>query len=623
MIHQCRELGEYYRKKENPEDDALAQFANDPGAKFGNRVLLLQFSQDGLDDVTVKGYQPSDRLRFLYRKGPPNKWDATPTSGMPAWKPDKAGDFAKKVGTRLARLGNSIRSVQSSALAGVPSWEKSALDVMSEQLLGGSTRAHIIDILKQRHTNPKDRAFLSVAWLPLGEERPKYVGDFEAFRRALNQFADDGRSRARPGEDGIKGVAECAICGASDAEVTPPPPVYSPPLYTTDKPGSISGGFDKSESWRNCPTCRNCYEQIDFARERIKKDLSFNFYGFKYLVLPLAIMPKPSEFFDFLDQLDDARVNKKSAKKLISAEDDLSIILAQEDNRLQFDLLFFKSDPQSFRPALYIAGMLPSRFRELFDAKEAVESHPWCKPPSPKPFHSEPFTFKELHEVFYSGHKGTAFADDFLAATRAALEKTRAPYARLLQAGMRWVREDRLDGRAWEWRIAHLFRSLLFFEKLIPVEGKSIPMNVDYGDTEQADRVQKLFAQAPGKLKQDPAAQAAFLVGACCGRIETIQNSARGFAPYSSNAPFASKLKGFRLNEHDVRMLFPAAKEKAAAYGEEQERKVAGLLQCAGSALFASPDQWALSPDEVSYFVALGHALRPRLAKTDEETSGA
>jgi hypothetical protein len=65
------------------------------------------------------------------------------------------------------------------------------------------------------------------------------------------------------------------------------------------------------------------------------------------------------------------------------------------------------------------------------------------------------------------------------------------------------------------------------------------------------------------------------------------------------------------LNQADVQRLFVAAKEKAKAYGEE---KVAGLLECAAVALAASPEPWALSPDEVSYYFALGHALRPRFA---------
>lgn len=140
-------------------------------------------------------------------------------------------------------------------------------------------------------------------------------------------------------------------------------------------------------------------------------------------------------------------------------------------------------------------------------------------------------------------------------------------------------------------------------------------MSVDYGNSEQADRVRGVLGQASGRLQTDPAAQAAFLVGACCSRIEMIQQHVRGAAP------FAGKLKGFRLSQPDVQRLFVAAKDKAKAYGPDEEKKVSGLLDCAAAALAATPERWPLSPDEVSYFFALGHALRSRFAKDAENVS--
>lgn len=142
-------------------------------------------------------------------------------------------------------------------------------------------------------------------------------------------------------------------------------------------------------------------------------------------------------------------------------------------------------------------------------------------------------------------------------------------------------------------------------------------MNVDYGESEQAQRVRAVLNQASGSLQTDAATQAAFLVGACCSRIETIQTHLRG------SSPFAGKLKGFRLNQADVHNLFVAAKDKAKAYGPDEEKKVNGLLGCAASALAAASDRWPLSPAEVSYFFALGHALRSRFAKEAAESESA
>jgi CRISPR-associated protein Cas8b/Csh1 subtype I-B len=187
----------------------------------------------------------------------------------------------------------------------------------------------------------------------------------------------------------------------------------------------------------------------------------------------------------------------------------------------------------------------------------------------------------------------------------------------MLEIGMRWVQQGRIEGRDWRKRLAQLFRSMLFFEELInarPYENQAV-MKVDYGDSEQAKRVRQFFEQASGKLPTDESAQAAFLVGACCSRIEMIQERVRGATPFSG------KLKGFRITQHDVERLFVETKEKAKAYGRDEEKKVDGLLTSAACALVVSPERWTLSTDEISYFFALGHALRTRLASRDSEPS--
>lgn len=139
-------------------------------------------------------------------------------------------------------------------------------------------------------------------------------------------------------------------------------------------------------------------------------------------------------------------------------------------------------------------------------------------------------------------------------------------------------------------------------------------MVVEYGDAEQAKRVRQFFQQSPqaSRLYSEASAQAAFLVGACCGRIETIQSRAR------QSTPFEGKYKGFRLSQPDIQRLFVAAKDKAKAYGSDNEGIVSGLLSCAAAALAATPERWPLGPDEISYYFTLGHALRSRLAKEQD-----
>ena len=602
MIHQFAELGQFYRDRERVgADDAgrLVQFAQDPAQKFRTtKVLLIVFSKSGFEHVEVDEYDDSKRLKYLYRFVTANGCEATPTNGLPRAKKDDSGrfdpDFDESVRKKLDRLAKS--TMDAPAKAGQIQWERDAIEVVqatlqsasdrkaNDRLIPGSTWTRILHAIKLCH-RPESRqgAILSIAWVDEGGTT-RHVGDFEAFRRRLIEQGERAASssKRKGAEVETKGVGQCCVCGRRDVEVLGKLKIFHPPLFTLDKPGSISGGFSDSEAWKNFPACRECCERVDFAREHVRKNLEFNYYKpFKYLFLPLPVRPEPSFGYELLDRLIAARVNKVVAKRLTQAEDELFYVVAgEENNRLQVDLLFYQPDPQSFRPALYISGLLPSRFRELFAAKDRVDAHPWFNAPSPTAFTKEQFTFGSFYKVFPHAHGGSNFDDDFLAATRAALELRPLRLERLLQSGMRWVRQDYRDRKAWQFRLADLLRSILFFDELLGPsrERSNLPMPLDFGTSPQANRVRNVLEQANGKLKTDPAAQAAFLVGACCSRIEAIQQHARG------SAPFEGKLKGFRLNQADVRGLFVAAKDKAKAYGEE---KFATLLECAAAALAA------------------------------------
>lgn len=632
MIHQFAELGQYYRDREGigtSSEDQLRLYAQDPAQKFRtNTVLLLVFSGDGFRRALVEEYDDSKRLLYLYRPGPPNGWDASPTSGLRQVKGKTQDEFdqeyADAVKKKLIRLADSVDDALGHN-TNLSETERDCLSKVRDSLWSASNGARdrsdlftkiagqiqtLLPLQVRRNAIVSPDAIISIAW-EVHRGTIKHVGDFEAFRLALIRHGQHAASTKKGIEAEVRGTGQCSICGKLNTEVRGLLQIKQFLLYTLDKPGSVSGGFDPSRAWQNFPACRDCCDSVDFAGERVKKNLAFGYYGFKYLVLPCPVQPVPTSAYDFLDRLIDARFNRSAIKRLTDAEDEILYVVAQENNVLQVDLLFYQPDPQSFRPSLYVPGLLPMRFRRLFVAKDRVDTHAWFKEPSPKSFTKEQFTFGSLRHIL------AGCDDDFLEATRAALELRRFPIDRLLQVGMRWVRHDYKGGKAWQLRLADLVRSILFFDVLVDsnVEGGEVLMSVDYGNSEQADRVRKVLGQASEKLKIDPAAQAAFLIGACCSRIETIQERVRG------SSPFAGKLKGFRVKQADVQNLFVAAKDKAKAYGADEERKVSGLLECAAAALMAAPERWSLSPDEVSYFFALGHALRPRFAKDTGDTS--
>jgi CRISPR-associated protein Csh1 len=623
MINQFAELGSFYRQQEGIEDGPrgrLAQFAQDPGQKFRTQtVLILVFSDSGFGGVQVEQYDAQRRLDYLYRVLH-NHQDVTPTTGLRPPKKGVESEFDEEIRKKLERFAKSIADAHTIA-SDHPEWECPALRLMQTQLeaagrkkdWNAELRATILNRIKQCHpADPKEAAILTVAWR--GNESLHRVGDFRAFQQALIDQGERAASSKKGIDGDVKGYGQCCVCGATDVEVSGLLQIPNFKLYTLDKPGSVSGGFNKIEAWRNFPACRDCCEKVDFAGERVKKYLTFDYYSpLKYVFLPQPLRPQPTIAFQLLDRLISFRLKERAQKRLTAAEDELFFVVAEmEENLLQVDLLFYQPNQNYFRPALYVSGLLPSRFRALFKAKDRVDAHPWLQSPSPGAFVENEFSFDSMNQLFPHANDGKRFDDDFLSTTRAALELRPFSEAKLLQYGMRTVRQYFVDGKAWPYRLADLFRTITFFEELTnTTDARASLMELDYGSSPQADRVRAVLQGASGKLRTEAAAQAAFLVGACCGRIETLQLHARG------SSPFEGKLKGFRLNQADVQGLFVAAKDKAKAYGEG---KVSGLLVCAAVALAASPERWSLSPDEVSYYFALGHALRPRFAGEREES---
>ena len=110
MIHQFTELGKFFLQRDEV-DDELTQYTQDPAFKArGNTVLVLIFTESGFDGVQIEEYDEEHKLRYLYRSGPPNGFDATPTTRMPPWDPDKSGDSEAAVRKRIKRLIASAKA---------------------------------------------------------------------------------------------------------------------------------------------------------------------------------------------------------------------------------------------------------------------------------------------------------------------------------------------------------------------------------------------------------------------------------------------------------------------------------------------------------------------------------
>src|ERR1017187_1558806 len=137
MIQQFTELGRFFLDRDG--GDELSRYAEDPAFKArGKTVLVLVFSEAGFQEIRVEEYDDAHLLWYLYRRGAANGCDATSTTGMPSWKPDKEGDFERQVRKRLKRLCQSAEEALANG-GKLAQWEVQALEAFKvaapEQIL--------------------------------------------------------------------------------------------------------------------------------------------------------------------------------------------------------------------------------------------------------------------------------------------------------------------------------------------------------------------------------------------------------------------------------------------------------------------------------------------------------
>lgn len=149
---------------------------------------------------------------------------------------------------------------------------------------------------------------------------------------------------------------------------------YSSP----DKPGFISGFFNKKMNWRNYPIASNQTLELEIGRKFIQQHLSGYFYGYNYFYIPNPILKNDNEQLEKVINLiktafDEERIARNERRK--RAEDRVQRIIAQQNNYFNLDMMFYAEDKKTGAISinLMIEEILPSRFRALFiDTPEKV-----------------------------------------------------------------------------------------------------------------------------------------------------------------------------------------------------------------------------------------------------------
>lgn len=390
-------------------------------------------------------------------------------------------------------------------------------------------------------------------------------------------------------------TGKCCLCNRSNIGIIPKSSVFK--FFSDDKPGNISGGFNKSKVWRNYPVCADCETILGKAKEYIWNNLDFYFVDMRYYIIPSTILLEPT--LEVLKEiLEELRIKKfsfkeeaqKSQKK---TEKQIWEIITQEADINSFRLLFIETQMSGNveRIVLELKDVYPSRIKRLYNAKKVVDE---CFEGQ-----SEGFNFKFIRNFLSKSDKKTRENDLdnlFLDITRKLFLEEKIEQKVLLPHFMRRICLAFFAGENLEQFSNVVLEAWISIAYLIEAgcikSERSICMNTKFDE---------LFKKYGAGLDSEVKC-ALFLTGALIRKVMDIQ-----YVNIKSS-PFRERLMGLKMKQADVLRVINEAEQKMHEYDcrSNESRQV---IECIMQLILKSPSKWPLTVDEINFYISAGMSL--------------
>jgi len=628
MIEAIREIGEYSIQKEgvdiNSPTGLIKIFCEDPHGQSSRplRVLSIELNKTGdvFSFVRVNDEEFKRELipRYLYRFGSANGSNITPTSMITSIEktyPKKVLKwFSQKFSEAPYTLNpNEIRYITA----------------MFECL--NSNETELVNQLTTLNDAIKAEKATAMITLVVNENNNRqYIGDIQVFQKI---FVDKSRASLSQ-KYNTESRAEnqvCSVCRSRKNEVFGFVSTYT--FYTVDKPGMVSGGFDQSLAWKNYPVCLSCALALEKGKRYLDDFSQFRFYGFNYYVIPRPlIVQSRKDIYDtlriFKEEGGKQKITKDYKKILDDTNDEILGIISQKENSFVCTILIYQANNSEFKIEQAIEDIFPSRLRELFNAKEVIDT----KFPTLKSFkiseykdkkkidHEFTFTFACLWHFFGADKNDQNNSSYFLDTVNKTFTGRPVSYPFILRALTRKIRklfaqdfstkESALRGLALlsylhELKVLGEYQDVIGMTK--PPE--SITIDATSETNKKADALFKEFSA----FFNTSAKRAVFLEGVLCQKLLKIQYHER------KATPFRAKLQGLKLDQQKVQALLPEIQNKLEEYQSNYYRDLEQLI---AAYMVLSGDEWRLSKDEISYYFVLGMNLADQFTFGKQDDGG-
>ena len=607
MINSIAELGRFEKTK-NPDLTSFDIWLEDSfdNGNYPNLFLIEFIKADskwtfGRIDV----WQNSSNLKskLLYKFGSPGGPNITPTSKV-----------TKSIEVTIPRkIINWFESNKNKDFLSTE--EKKFLNEISEEIK--EKKEDISKALREKAGMVDNKGIvLSPVFAENGNQ--KFIGNYEFFKKFITEESKQGYKYSKTFKKySFSNNETCSVCNKAKDEVFGF--FTSLAFYTVDKPGMVTGGFQQDKSWKNYPVCLDCALDVETGIKLMDQELSFKFYGLRYYLIPRTITKKASE--DIIDSILDfkksPRINAADRKRLTNDENDVFEMLQEAQNNVALNLVFY-AKPQKgvLRILAAIEEILPSRIQQLFNAKHFVENMVFFKGHKTKENKDMfRFSFGTLR-TFLPNNKIEGNNDkSFLELTRMIFSDIKIDYQFILHQIISHIRNNFVLNQAIWFQTIQGFMLIVYLNKLnlFRKSLKEADMDHMFFDSfkieskEELEEKTELFFSNFKEFFECDAHSSIFLNGVLTQFLLNIQQKER------NATPFRSRLKGLKMNSHDISVLLPEIIEKIEQYKKQYgiHYQYKGIADLASKYLISSGNfrNWNIPVDEMNFIFVLGMNL--------------
>jgi len=599
VLREIYELGKAEQKRK--ELDQIDQLIETAKLKNVKKVFCLTFVINGenisYEGVDIEDYDEINAKRYLYRGGPPNGEDFTPSSIIT----DPRRTFEKKI-VKWFR-NNKEKYIFIKKISEILEKNKNEIYQTIEEKL------------KEADIKKSEKILLTLKFLE--NNNIKYLIDYKLFTEILIEKAKESRS-SRQSLGKSEGEGICYLCGERKRVSGYVLNSLGFTFSTSDKPGFI-GNFSSESIWKEIPICEDCANTLQTGKKLLDENLSYKFYNSYYYVVPEILIAENSEMIleDLLETIGNYK-DREYHEGLVTEEDDLVSIAKEKGNLLKFIFIFYskKGGGKYIDIIKYIENVEPSHIKKLYEIgnrMKLIYNENFVKSIFGDRASGSYVRYRDSIKGLDSNSKinwyiryGKEFFKDekeFLEYLSDLLTAKTIERTYLITKFSNTLREEFRKNNDFVFKVRVIDSMMIydFLEELNLIKGEIMTeQNEKVGESFQ-DKIEKFFEERKRTFANNET-RAAFLVGVLANIVLKVQRDNRNL-PYGDE-PFRTKLYDLNIDETRLKKIFKDAVEKLSEY-----KKFTSIQNVAADYLTKVGSGWKLNRDEISYYFSLGLAL--------------